>query len=46
MWRDLPPDLTNLVFEELDAPEDRAAFRMACRYFFAGEGRGRGWKRG
>ena len=20
------------VFEELDAPEDRAAFRMACRY--------------
>ena len=32
MWRDLPPDLANLVFEELDAPEDRAAFRMACRY--------------
>ena len=34
MWRDLPPDLANLVFEELDAPEDRAAFRMACRYLF------------
>ncbi len=32
MWRDLPPDLANLVFEELSAPEDRAAFRTTCRY--------------
>lgn len=36
MWRELPPDLANLVFEELKASEDRAAFRMVCRYFACG----------